>query len=98
MDETEPAVSRNPGTHAEWQDAVNAAKACLLLVDARRYGLVSGGPVINVARCLELLEGGREQNILPTKPGVDGAIREMWGRRVTKAEAEAAIDEKCGRP
>jgi hypothetical protein len=33
---------------AEWQEAVDLASALLHLASARPYGLVTGGPVINV--------------------------------------------------
>jgi hypothetical protein len=65
---------RDPQTPAEWQDAVNAAEACLLLDSARLYGFVTGGPGVNIARCEQILEGGRARQIRSTDEGVDREI------------------------
>lgn len=59
------AVPRDPSTITEWQDAVNLAQACLQIHATRVYGLISGGPVINVDRCDELLARGEQRNIRP---------------------------------
>lgn len=67
-------MSVEPQTDAEWQDAVNAAEACLLLESARRYGLVTGGPGVDVDRCEHILAGGRARQIVPTDAGVDAQI------------------------
>lgn len=63
-------AGRNPGTPAEWQLAVDSAEACLLLDSARQYGLIEGGPGVNVDRCVEILEHGRARGIVPTPEGV----------------------------
>lgn len=65
---------RNPTTSGEWQQAVNLASALLLIDSAKQYGLVHGGPEIDVPRCEELLQRGRELQVLPVKAGVDAAI------------------------
>jgi hypothetical protein len=67
-------TTRNPKTPAEWQDAVNAAEAALLLESARLYGLVRGGPIVNVARCEEILARGRDEGVTPIQTGVDAHI------------------------
>lgn len=68
------ALMRDPQTPAEWQEAVNSAEACLLLESARLYGLVVGGPTVDVARCDAILTRGRRRRIVPTREGVDAHI------------------------
>jgi hypothetical protein len=57
--------TRDPQTPAEWREAVDAAEFHLLLDSARKYGLVTGGPVIDVARCEEILRRGAAQGYRP---------------------------------
>lgn len=54
---------KQPETDQEWQDAVNAAEFNLRLDSARKYGLIEGGPEVNVERCEEIIAGGRERGI-----------------------------------
>jgi hypothetical protein len=68
-------TARDPQTAAEWQEAVNGAEACLLIDSARQYGLITGGPVIDVTRCERILTAGRGRQILPSKSGVDAYIQ-----------------------
>jgi len=56
---------KDPTNPQEWQFAVDAAQFHLLLESARQYGLVGGGPEIDVARCNELLDRGRELGYIP---------------------------------
>lgn len=59
------AKPRDPESATEWQDAVNAARFYLLLDDARLYGLVTGGPVVNRDRCRDLLREGERRGWVP---------------------------------
>lgn len=61
---------KNPKTEAEWLEAVNAAAFFLLLNDCKLYGLIEGGPQVDVARCEEILEQGRNRKfpVLPMEP------------------------------
>lgn len=61
--EVEPDM--NPMTPAEWQEAVDGASGCLALEAARLYGLVTGGPKVDVARCEEILALGAELGVTP---------------------------------
>lgn len=70
---------RDPVTPAEWQLAVNAAEACLLLGSARSYGLVTGGPVVNQVRCVDILTRGRARRIMPTTEGTDRELHALLG-------------------
>ena len=55
----------DPRTPTEWQQAVNLAEAYLLLDSARQYGLVTGGPVVDVDRYVAILGNGKRQRIVP---------------------------------
>ncbi len=59
---------REPTTVGEWQNAVDVAAACRVLADLRMYGLIEGGPEINVQRCDEILARGRKRGIEPSRP------------------------------
>lgn len=74
------SATRDPQTRAEWQDAADAAHACEVLDAARQYGLVSGGPAVDVARCEEILERAAKHGITPAKDAVERYIAEMRGR------------------
>lgn len=54
-----------PVTDEQWQDAVDAAYFMQQIEMARLFGLVTGGPEINLESCVEILEDGRELGILP---------------------------------
>lgn len=54
-----------PVTDEQWQDAVDAAYFVQQIELARLFGLVTGGPEINLESCAEILEDGRELGILP---------------------------------
>lgn len=66
---------RDPETDAEWQDAVDGAAFWLLVDDARLYGLITGGPVVDRARCFALLERGRARGLQPKPPKAYEALR-----------------------
>lgn len=72
-------MPHTPKTPQQWQIAVDAAKGALALHDARLYGLVTGGPTVNVERCLALLEAGKEKGIRPRADAVERFI-EAWQR------------------
>jgi hypothetical protein len=61
-------MPKEPCTPGEWQDAVDAATGLRAIADCMMYGLMQGGPKINVARCDEILEQGRARRVLPSKP------------------------------
>lgn len=58
-------MSADPTTPDEWQEAVDAASVCLAVDAARKYGLVTGGPEIDLDRCEEILRRGAELDIEP---------------------------------
>jgi hypothetical protein len=59
---------REPQTPEEWQEAVNAAAGARAVADCKLYGLLVGGPNINVRRCDQILARGRKQGITPSHP------------------------------
>lgn len=76
---------RNPRSEAEWREAVTQAYNFLLLDSSRRYGLVQGGPEVNLERCEAILDAGRKKGIVPDTSAaglrkflaaVDGMTRE----------------------
>lgn len=50
----------------EWQEAVDGAEFLLTLDAARQYGLITGGPKVNVARCLKIRSEGQRRGIRPS--------------------------------
>ena len=62
----EPEQSpRDPLTSPEWQEAVDSAAFFRALEDSKMYGLIQGGPIVNLRRCNELLERGAELGYRP---------------------------------
>lgn len=70
-----------PTTIGEWQVAVDAADACLTLNSARRYGLIAGGPEVNVARCSEILDRGVEMGVFPIPDAIERFTRALTSLR-----------------
>lgn len=62
--------SRDPQTQGQWQEAVDAAYGALVLDSCRQYGLIEGGPEINLERCRDILERGELRGM---KPAPDAA-------------------------
>ncbi len=55
-----------PESPNDWQAAVDAADFLILLDDAVRFGLLTGGPTANVTRCLDILDRGAERGVFPS--------------------------------
>jgi hypothetical protein len=66
----DPESMIDPTTPAEWQEAVDAAKALLIVDDCMKYGLITG-PEVNVGRCEEILRRGKEQGIEPSEDAIE---------------------------
>jgi len=71
---TQKRPYRDPATDDELQTAVNAAAACRLIADCKMYGLVDGGPAIDITRCDELLAMGAARGVRPNAPVEEIAI------------------------
>jgi hypothetical protein len=57
------------------------------------YGLIEGGPNIDVARCDEILEHGKARGVYPSKRTADLAI-EMVALINSQSSREPVTDEK----
>ena len=66
---------RDPKTHEEWQEAVELSRFLLVLDSCRQYGLITGGPECNVARCDEVLNRGAQKGIRPRPGSTDRLLR-----------------------
>lgn len=77
----------DPKTPAEWQEAVDAAAACRAIADCKMYGLLEGGPEINVARCDEILGRGRRRGVHPSS-----SVRELALEMVRQVNGGAKND------
>jgi hypothetical protein len=58
--------ANDPKTKAEWQEAVDAADFWLKVDSLRKYGLLCGGPTIEVERCESILQRGEKKGVFPT--------------------------------
>lgn len=67
-------ISNDPRTPEEWQIAVDAAAGLRLLHDCKIYGLIQGGPVIDVCRCDEIIFAGQKLGIQRSRRDVDLAM------------------------
>lgn len=65
---------REPHTLREWQEAVDVAAAARAIADCMMYGLLEGGPEIDVDRCDEIIEAGLARGVQPSKPIVELAL------------------------
>lgn len=70
-----PKHHQDPQTPYEWQEAVDMADVLLQVDAARAYGLVKGGPPVDVARCEQILADGRARGIHPSPDAVDRLLR-----------------------
>ena len=70
-----PPLPRDPRSRAEWQLAADGAHTLLCIDSAKQYGLIEGGPVINVERCEVILERAKIRGITPKFS--DALLREL---------------------
>jgi len=68
---TESARRVDPQTPEQWQEAVDQAHVLLLVVVARQYGLITGGPEVDVDRCQDIIERGAALGITPSPDAVE---------------------------
>jgi hypothetical protein len=66
---------RDPESPPEWRAAAACADALLHLDAARQYGLVTGGPGVDVDRCLDLLARAKARGIEPTEAEATAALQ-----------------------
>jgi hypothetical protein len=61
----------DPETREEWQEAVDVAVGARAIADCKMYGLLEGGPEVDVDRCDEIIERGRQRGVLPSRTVVE---------------------------
>jgi hypothetical protein len=66
---------QNPKTREEWQCAVDNAAGARAIADCKMYGLIEGGPEINVRRCDAILARGKKRGVTPSLPITELAVR-----------------------
>jgi hypothetical protein len=64
----------DPHTSAEWQEAVDAAAGLRMIAACKMYGLLDGGPEIDVARCDKLLKAGAARGVRPSRTDTELAV------------------------
>jgi hypothetical protein len=69
-------------TPAEWQAAVDASRALLVLASVRQYGRLTGGREVDAERCLRILELGSARGFEPADDAAELLLGEVlqWGR------------------
>ena len=77
-------MNREPQTPQEWQVAVDAAEGVLASEFIRALGFISKGGEFNIARCVDVLERGRDQGIIPSET----AIKDWFGETSDEADVE----------
>jgi hypothetical protein len=75
---------QEPKTPEEWQEVVDMAAAARAVADCKMYGLLTGGPDIDVERCDDLLRRGRKRGITPSRPV--GELAAAFVRMVNEEE------------
>lgn len=58
----------------EVQELADLCHVWLLLDSARLYGLVCGGPKVNVARCEQILAAAKARGVVPRTDAVDRCL------------------------
>jgi len=58
-----PPLPRDPHSRSEWRTAADGAYTLLLLDSCRQYGLIAGGPKVNVERCELIIRRAKMRGI-----------------------------------
>jgi hypothetical protein len=85
-----------PQTEVEWQIAVDAANALLRIDAARQYGLIEGGPAIDVDRCVELIERGAARGTMPRRESVEEFVMGFNGELARQKAAVLGMPGRDG--
>ncbi len=65
------APPQDPRGDAEWQNAADAAQALLAVDAAGAYGLITGGPDVDIEGCSDLLARASLRGITPAKDAIE---------------------------
>lgn len=69
---------KEPQTRQEWQEAADAAEGALALASAREYGLVTGGPQVDLHRCSLIIARAREEHgVTPARDCIERFVHAM---------------------
>jgi hypothetical protein len=71
-----------PITSAQWQEAVDGAQGALTFDAACKYGLVIGGPTVNVQRCIYILREGKARGIEPSSDAIERFVTGLMAEQV----------------
>lgn len=86
----------NPEDPEDWQRAVDAANALMVIEASRDYGLIVGGPEVDVGRCVEILAEGARRGIRP-RHGSPVEFVAAWNADV-KGTGDVDDDKTTGDP
>jgi len=87
---------REPQTDREWREAATLAEVLLDLDSARAYGLISGGPPVDVDRCVDLLKRARAHGVVTRAADVNVVTQALVGE-LRKAKARATARRRRGK-
>lgn len=95
-----------PTTPYEWQNAMDLAHGALVLESVRQYGLVTGGPAVNVERCQEIYHQAKDRGHRPSANSIDmfvAACQSGYGRSGAESlpaarSKRAASHTEAGKP
>lgn len=68
-----PTLTYEPRSEEEWRAGARLAAGLLLIDDARLYGLITGGPVIDRERCVAFLDRAAEHGVEPDEQATQDA-------------------------
>ena len=70
-------MAQNPTSPEEWQECVNLCELYLRVDSARQYGLITGGPQVDVRRCEWLLRWGKRRGFMPEPETVKRMLADL---------------------
>jgi hypothetical protein len=65
---------KDPRGSKQWQEAVDLAAGLRAIADCKMYGLLEGGPEIDIRRCDQILERGALIGYSPSRPVKELAV------------------------
>lgn len=68
---------QHPITREDWRHAATLAETMLDIDCAQRYGLMAGGPAVDVARCTDIVRQARRLGIVPRSDDVHATTKRL---------------------
>jgi hypothetical protein len=84
-----------PATDEEWQSLVDECEGAIALDAAQKYGLVTGGPEVNVERCLAYLKLGAKRGFHPRADAPQRYALALLDPR-GRCQVCGCTDDNCG--